>query len=56
MASTQLFNGFIYLCSLDQPRPYKAIEIEAGLHVSYMAQSLKKAADIIIIGYDNGDV
>jgi hypothetical protein len=37
VASTGQFNGFIYLCDLAEPRPYKAVEIQAGLHVSYMA-------------------
>ena len=56
MASTGQFNGFIYLCDLSQPRPYQSIPIQEGLHVTYLAQSYKKVADIIIIGYDNGDI
>jgi hypothetical protein len=55
-ASTGQYNGFIYLCDMSQIRPYQAIEIPEGLHVTYLAQSVKKAADIIIIGYDNGDI
>lgn len=56
VSSTKTFNGFIYLCDINSPRPYEAVEIPEGLHVTYMAISEKKAANIIILGYDNGDV
>lgn len=56
IASTGQYNGFIYLCDIATPRPYKAIKIPENLHVSYMGLSKHKAADVIAIGYDNGDI
>jgi WD40 repeat protein len=56
VASTKNYNGFIYLCELDNIRPLQAIDIPANLHVTYMTMSQHKNADVLVIGYDNGDI
>jgi len=56
IASTGQFNGFIYLCEMKAPRPLKAVEIPAGLHVTYMSLNSKKSGDLLALGFDNGAV
>ena len=56
VSSTKNYNGFIYLCDFDSIRPLHAIEIPANLHVTYMTISPHKNADVLVLGYDNGDI
>lgn len=56
VSSQGQFNGFIYVCSIDAPRPLKAIPIKPGIHVTFMSLSAEKGGDIITIGYDNGEI
>jgi hypothetical protein len=41
---------------LDQIRPVKAIPINKGFHIDYLNLHSKKGVEIIIIGYDNGEI
>ena len=50
------FNGYIYVCSLDEIRPLKAIEIGKGLLVTYMQHSIKSYGEMITIGYSTGEI
>ena len=54
ISSEGQFNGFIYICSLDEQRPIKAIPIKEGLKVTFMSLSTKPGGDVITIGYNNG--
>jgi len=41
---------------MDSIRPLKAIKIPQDMLVTYMNLNQKKGAEIITIGYDNGDI
>lgn len=56
ISSQGQFNGFIYICNIDTPRPLKAIPIKPGVHVTYMNLSAAKDGEIVTIGYDNGEI
>ena len=53
VSSQGQFNGYIYVCSMDEIRPLKAIEIPKDLHVTYMEHSIKSYGEMITIGYEN---
>ena len=56
ISSQGQFNGYVYICSIDEERPIKAIPINAGVHVTFMQIFAKTDGDMIIIGYENGEV
>lgn len=56
VSSQGQFNGFIYVCSIDEVRPLKAIEIKPDLLVSYMQHSIKSYGEMITIGYTTGEI
>lgn len=56
VSSQGAFNGFIYICSLDEIRPLKAIPIRPEVHVTYMEHSVKSYGEMITIGYDDGNI
>jgi hypothetical protein len=51
VSSQGQFNGFIYVCSIDEIRPLKAIAIQPDLLVTYMQHSIKSYGEMITIGY-----
>jgi hypothetical protein len=56
VSSQGQFNGFIYVCNIDEVRPLKAIEIKPDLLVSYMQHSIKSYGEMITIGYTTGEI
>lgn len=56
VSSQGAFNGFIYVCSMDEIRPLKAISIASDLHVTYMQRSVKTWGEMITIGYEDGNI
>lgn len=56
VSSQGQFNGFVYICSLDNVRPLKAIPIPEGKLVSFMKESKTSSGHIIAIGYDDGSI
>lgn len=56
VSSQGQFNGFIYLCNIDQIRPFKAIEIKAALLVTFMELNKSSTGNILTIGYNDGSV
>jgi WD40 repeat protein len=58
VSSQGLFNGFIYVCSMDSERPLEAIEIKPNRLVSFMKEfkGSEGASDILLIGYDDATI
>lgn len=56
VSSQGAFNGYIYVCSMDETRPLRAIPIASDLHVTYMARTVKSYGEMITIGYENGNI
>jgi WD40 repeat protein len=56
ISSEGQFNGFIYLCNIDQIRPFKAIEIKADLLVTFMELNKSPTGNILTIGYNDGSI
>jgi len=56
VSSQGQFNGFIYICSIDEIRPLKAIPIQPDLLVTYMSHSIKSYGEMITIGYQTGGI
>ena len=56
VSSQGQFNGFIYICSIDEIRPLKAIPIQPELLVTYMSHSIKSYGEMITIGYQTGGI
>ena len=54
VSSEGKFNGYIYICQMDENRPVKAVQIPEGIKVTFMSLSTQTGGDIITIGYDNG--
>lgn len=50
------FNGYLYVCDMNVMRPTQAIEIPAGLKVTYLEVVSKKGGEVLAISYDNGMV
>jgi len=56
VSSQGAFHGFIYVCSMDEIRPIRAIPIEPDLHVTSMQRTVKSYGEMITIGYENGNI
>jgi hypothetical protein len=56
ISSEGQFNGFIYLCNIDQIRPFKAIEIKPNLLVTFMQLNKSATGNILTIGYNDGSI
>jgi hypothetical protein len=56
VSSQGQFNGFIYVCSIDQVRPLTAIKIPEGRLVSFMKEFNTNEVNILCIGYDDGNI
>jgi len=48
------YAGYYYLCSFDEERPQKAIEMPEDAHVSFIQFS--NFGEMLIIGFTNGDI
>jgi len=46
----------MYICQMDSIRPVKAIPINKNVHIDYLLLQQKKGVEIIVIGYDNGEI
>ena len=56
ISSEGQFNGFIYLCDIEQVRPFKAIEIKPDVLVTFMELNKSPTGKILTIGYNDGSI
>ena len=56
VSSQGKFNGFIYVGEFGVQRPVRAIPIKPDIHVTYMNMVKSKEGDMLVIGYDDGNI